>query len=65
MNAVYFDGRKDKTFVERSMNVEVEELVVVLAEPGSEFMGHFAPQSGGSEDIFVDLLLSVASMTLI
>ena len=37
------------------MNVEVEENVVVLAEPGSEFMGHFAPQSGGSEDIFVEL----------
>ena len=36
------------------MNVELDEHVVVLAEPVTEFMGHFAPRSGGSEEIFVE-----------
>ena len=36
------------------MNVELEEHVVVLVESVPEFVGHFAPQSGGSEKIFVE-----------
>ena len=54
IRGLYFDGRKDKTAVSASTNIR-EEHVVVLSEPGSEYLGHFSPQSGRAADLFREL----------
>ena len=54
MQSLYFDGRKDKTAVSSSSSVR-EEHVVVLREPGAEYITHFTPQSGRATDLFKEL----------
>lgn len=54
INALYFDGRKDKTLVQRKSNEIihhksiVEEHITLLQEPGSQYIGHTTPKSGKS-----------------
>uniref|UniRef100_A0A6P7HIA6 Uncharacterized protein LOC114349177 n=1 Tax=Diabrotica virgifera virgifera TaxID=50390 RepID=A0A6P7HIA6_DIAVI len=42
IEAIYFDGRKDQTMklVEGRRNIEQEEHVALLEEPGSKYFGH-------------------------
>lgn len=56
LSALYFDGRKDKTYVERSSDVAMEEHVAVVAEPGGEYATHFTPQSSKAIDQVNDLI---------
>ena len=55
VTALYFDGRKDKTCTDHTSATEVEEHVVVLAEPGSKYLTHFTPQSGKAIDLLNEL----------
>ena len=45
ITGLYFDGRKDQTFVGQSSKRK-EEHVAVVAEPGSNYLTHFTPQTG-------------------
>lgn len=54
---IYFDGRKDRTLVfektessQRTKSV-TEEHIVILAEPGSKYMGHVSPENGTAKSI--------------
>ena len=57
VTSLYFDGRKDRALVmersaERRARKEIiEEHIIVLAEPGSRYLGHFSPTSGNAKDI--------------
>lgn len=55
LTSLYFDGRKDRTCVDYSSATEVEEHVVVLAEPGSSYITHFTPRSGRAADLLREL----------
>lgn len=54
INALYFDGRKDKTLTQQHINgttfhkTVVEEHITLLQEPSSQYIGHTVPQSGTS-----------------
>lgn len=54
IRGLYFDGRKDKTAVSSSASTR-EEHVVVLKEPGAEYLGHVTPKSGRAADVFTEL----------
>lgn len=45
IQALYFDGRKDKTFTGKS-TTRKEEHVAVVVEPDSKYLTHFTPESG-------------------
>ena len=45
IEALYFDGRKDQTFIGKSSSKK-EEHVAVVVEPGSQYLTHFTPESG-------------------
>lgn len=60
LKALYFDGRHDQTRAERGADTETEEHIVVVAEPGSEYVTHFTPVSGKAYDQ-VNELVSVAT----
>lgn len=55
--SIFFDGRKDTTIVQEKRGkhfhrkIIKEEHVVILAEPGSLYMGHLTPKSGSAENI--------------
>ena len=55
--SLYFDGRKDRTLLMEESGTKkirrevIEEHVTVLAEPGSRYLGHFAPSSGTAKNI--------------
>jgi hypothetical protein len=55
--SLYFDGRKDRTYVNEKkgnkyyQSIVSEEHYVLLQEPGAEYLGHITPQSGSSEHI--------------
>lgn len=57
LQALYFDGRKDKTRTQaqrgakKSLNIITEEHITLLQEPGSEFIGHVTPSSGSALNI--------------
>lgn len=57
IHAVYFDGRKDKTLVQRKEGQKVyratvtEEHIVLISEPGSKYFGHLSVQSGTAKEI--------------
>lgn len=57
VTAVYFDGRKDKTLaVETKDNKRYkrevqEEHIVILKEPGGEYLGHVTPATGSAMSI--------------
>ena len=54
IQGIYFDERIDRTTVSASVCIR-EEHVVVLSEPGAEYLTHFTPQSGRAVDLFRDL----------
>ena len=60
--SLYFDGRKDRSlFIEESGTKRIrreviEKHVTVLAEPGSKYLGHFAPSSGSAKNIANSLI---------
>ena len=45
IQALYFDGRKDRTFTGKS-TTRKEEHVAVVVEPDSKYLTHFTPESG-------------------
>lgn len=48
LQALYFDGRKDKTKVYKdgSIGEIVEEHISLVAEPNSYYIGHYTPENG-------------------
>jgi hypothetical protein len=61
IEALYFDGRKDKTmcFVKKEKKIyrhfKVEEHITLVQEPGSIYISHITPPSGTAEDIEVTM----------
>lgn len=53
IKGLYFDGRKDRTLImeENRRKMIVEEHITMIEEPGSKYLGHFAPRSGSAESI--------------
>lgn len=57
LRALYFDGRQDRTLTlekkKKSVSrvVKKEEHVVLVEEPGSEYLGHVTPESGSGDCI--------------
>lgn len=57
LKAIYFDGRKDKTFVIENIEGKshrrtiLEEHISLVQEPGSIFLGHTVPLSGSALSI--------------
>lgn len=57
LQGLFFDGRKDKTLVIEQVESKTyrktvtEEHVVLVHEPGSEYIGHIAPRSSTAADI--------------
>lgn len=57
LQGIFFDGRKDKTMTQEEIdNVKhrrtvVEEHIVLVQEPESQYMGHFTPASGSATAI--------------
>ena len=60
--SLHFDGRKDRTLLmeesgtKRIRREVIAEHVTVLAEPGSIYLGHFAPSSGTTKNIANSLI---------
>ena len=54
--AIFFDGRKDNTIIQKKKGnsyystVVVEEHIVLLSEPGSVYIEHATQDSGSSAD---------------
>ncbi|CAH1116385.1 unnamed protein product [Phaedon cochleariae] len=54
---IYFDGRKDKTVTSEKRGSRyytkkvTEEHIVIIAEPGSKYLGHVSPISGNANSI--------------
>ena len=42
MTGLYFDGKKDMT-LQRNGNMELEEHITIMSEPGSEYVTHAIP----------------------
>ena len=55
VESLYFDGRKDKTSTDFTAATEIEEHVVVLSEPGGQYLTHFTPQSGAALHLLNEL----------
>ena len=57
LNAIYFDGRKDKTLTIKKKDGRshrktlVEEHISLVQEPGSEFLGYTMPSSESAKDL--------------
>lgn len=53
VTSVYFDGRKDKTMkiIDGKRRIVTEEHIVILIEPGSQYMGHTSPDSSSASNI--------------
>ena len=55
-SAIYFDGRKDNTLVKWKVgdklysDIQKEEHIVLISEPGSEYMTHISPTSSKSKN---------------
>lgn len=66
LSGVYFDGRKDTSYVMIGSHLDEsgpstrriaqqEEHIAVVAEPGGEYLTHFTPESGKAHVIFKKL----------
>uniref|UniRef100_A0A1B6J5V0 Uncharacterized protein n=1 Tax=Homalodisca liturata TaxID=320908 RepID=A0A1B6J5V0_9HEMI len=57
VNAIYFDGRKDKTITQEKIGSKMyrrtikEEHVSVISEPGGKYIGHVTPKNGTGNGI--------------
>lgn len=57
VNAIYFDGRKDKTMTQQKIGSKMyrrtikEEHVSVISEPGGKYIGHVTPKKGTGSEI--------------
>ena len=60
VQGLYFDGKKDSTLTPQKSGVGAhfvrEGHITLVAEPGSNYVGHFTPNSGKAKDIFEGLL---------
>lgn len=56
LTALYFDGRKDVTYINRTGSKAQEEHVAVVAEPGGEYLTHFSPDSSKAIDQVKELI---------
>ena len=60
--SLYFDCRKDRTLLMEELETKknrrevIEEHLTVLAEPESEYLGHFSPSSGTAKNIANNLI---------
>ncbi|CAH0562737.1 unnamed protein product [Brassicogethes aeneus] len=60
--AIYFDGRKDNTLVQRSIGNKnhrttvSEEHIVIVSEPGSKYFGHITVPCGTAKAISENLI---------
>ena len=62
LTGLYFDGRKDTSFImvdnsagSSSRTSRLEEHIAVVAEPGSQYLTHFTPESGKAHAIYKEL----------
>lgn len=57
VNAIYFDGRKDKTIAQENIGSKMyrrtikEEHVSMIGEPGGKYIGHVTPKKGTGNEI--------------
>lgn len=55
LQGLYFDGRKNKTRKQiakgKKYHPTTEEHIVLVSEPGAQYMGHVTPSSGKSADL--------------
>jgi len=57
LRGLYFDGRKDKTLLQENIGGKlhrrtvIEEHIVLIEEPDSNYLGHIAPVRGSAECI--------------
>lgn len=57
IKGLYFDGRQDQTLILEKKNdtfkrvVKKEEHIVIVEEPGSQYLGHVTPKSGKGDSI--------------
>ena len=60
VQGLYFDGKKDSTLTPQKFGVGThfvrEEHITLVAEPGSNDVGHFTPYSGKAKDVSEGLL---------
>ena len=62
IKAVYFDGKRDNTFISVEKDGKsykkkiVEEHIALLSEPNSEYIAHFTPGSGTASSITIGLV---------
>lgn len=62
LQALYFDGRKDRSLHLKkensilSRNIVVEEHVVLIQEPGSNYLGHVTPENGMAKTLASSIL---------
>ena len=60
VQGLYFDGKRDSTLTPQKSGVGThfvrEEHITLVAEPGSNYVGHFTPYSGKAKDISEGLL---------
>ena len=60
VQGLYFDGKKDSTLTPQKSGVGThfvrEEHITLVAEPGSNYVGHFTPNCGKAKDISEGLL---------
>jgi homoserine dehydrogenase len=57
LKGLYFDGRKDKTMIYNDGRREIisEEHIVLISEPGGQFLTHVSPKSGTSQGIVQEI----------
>ncbi|ESN93205.1 hypothetical protein HELRODRAFT_181125 [Helobdella robusta] len=62
LNSIYFDGRNNKTLVNKKIGVRyhrkgvLEEHISILSEPNSIFLGHTSPCRGTAKEIFTSII---------
>lgn len=63
LQAIYFDGRKDNTLVQRLIGNKnhrttvSEEHIVIVSEPGSKYFGHITVPCGTAAAIFENMII--------
>lgn len=64
--SIYFDGRKDKTlkFTDGKLHYAVEEHVVIITEPGTQYFGHVSPISSAAANIISSIIDLFNSRTI-
>jgi hypothetical protein len=58
VKSLYFDGRKDRTMAynDGRRTTIVEEHIVVISEPGSQYLTHLSPKSGSAKAIVEEIM---------